>query len=182
MTTALQDIPVTRIDGSPDSLRAHAGKVLLLVDVASKCGLTPQCDGLEKLYEDKRAQGLEVLGFQANDFGAQEPGSDAEISEFCALTYGVKFLLFSKISVLGAGQHPLYAGLTAAQPTAIGDGPFRERLKGYGITPANPVDVLWNFEKFLVGRDGKVVARFAPDVAADDPRLAEAIAAALAKT
>jgi len=180
MTSTLQDIPVARIDGTPSSLGAYAGKVRLVVNVASKCGLTPQYAGLEKLYEDKRAQGLEVLGFPANNFGAQEPGTDAEISEFCSLTYDVKFPLFSKISVLGADQHPLYAGLTAAQPAAIGDGPFRERLKGYGINPANPVDVLWNFEKFLVGRDGKVIARFAPDIAADDPRLVEAIDAALA--
>ena len=181
MTTALQDIPVARIDGQPASLGAHAGKVLLVVNVASQCGLTPQYAGLEKLYEDKRAQGLEVLGFPANDFGAQEPGTDAEISEFCSLNYDVRFPMFSKISVLGEHQHPLYAGLVAAQPVAIGDGPFRERLKGYGIDPANPVDVLWNFEKFLVGRDGRVLARFAPDVSADDPRLVEAIAAALAQ-
>ncbi len=180
MTTSLQDISVNRIDGAPATLGTYAGKVLLVVNVASKCGLTPQYAGLEKLYEDKRAQGLEVLGFPANNFGAQEPGSDAEISEFCALTYDVKFPLFSKISVLGADQHPLYAALTAAQPAAIGDGPFRERLKGYGITRPDPTDVLWNFEKFLVGRDGQVVARFAPDIAADDPRLVEAIDAALA--
>ena len=180
MTTSLHDIPVNRIDGAPSSLGAYVGKVLLVVNVASKCGLTPQYTGLEKLYEDKHAQGLEVLGFPANDFGAQEPGTDAEISDFCSLTYDVKFPMFSKISVLGAGQHPLYAALTAAQPSATGDGPFRERLKGYGISPANPVDVLWNFEKFLVGRDGKVIARFAPDIAADDPRLVTAIEDALA--
>ncbi|MEO5686922.1 MAG: glutathione peroxidase [Burkholderiaceae bacterium] len=180
MATTLQDIPVNRIDGAPTNLGAYAGKVLLVVNVASQCGLTPQYTGLEKLYEDKRAEGLEVLGFPANDFGAQEPGTDAEISAFCALNFDVKFPLFSKISVLGADQHPLYAGLTAAQPAAIGEGPFRERLKGYGITPTNPVDVLWNFEKFLIGRDGQVIARFAPDVTADDPRLVQAIADALA--
>jgi glutathione peroxidase len=180
MTNALQDIPVARIDGQPASLGAYAGNVLLVVNVASKCGLTPQYEGLEKLYEDKRALGLEVLGFPANNFGAQEPGTDAEISAFCSLTYDVKFPMFSKISVLGDDQHPLYASLTAAQPAAIGDGPFRERLKGYGINPTSQVDVLWNFEKFLVGRDGKVIARFAPDIAADDPRLVEAIDRALA--
>ncbi len=154
--------------------------MLLVVNVASKCGLTPQYEGLEKLYEGRRAQGLEVLGFPANNFRGQEPGTDAEISAFCSLTYDVKFPMFSKISVLGADQHPLYAALTAAQPSATGDGPFRERLKGYGISPANPVDVLWNFEKFLVGRDGKVIARFAPDITADDPRLVTAIDDALA--
>ena len=160
MTTSLHDIPVNRIDGAPSSLGAYAGKVLLVVNVASKCGLTPQYTGLEKLYEDKRAQGLEVLGFPANDFGAQEPGTDAEISDFCSLTYDVKFPMFSKISVLGAGRHPLYDALTAAQPAALGDGPFREKLKGYGMSAKNPTDVLWNFEKFLIDRSGRVVSRY----------------------
>ena len=180
MTTPLQQIALNRIDGAPTNLGAYAGKVLLVVNVASKCGLTPQYEGLEKLYEDKRAQGLEVLGFPANNFGAQEPGSDAEIREFCALTYDVGFPLFSKISVLGADQHPLYASLTAARPEALGAAPFREELKGYGIQPGDPKDVMWNFEKFLVGRDGQVVARFAPDTAPDDPRLVKAIDDALA--
>ncbi len=180
MTTALQDIPVARIDGSPGNLGQFAGKVLLVVNVASKCGLTPQYAGLEKLYEDKRARGLEVLGFPANDFGAQEPGTDAEISQFCSLTYDVTFPMFSKISVLGATRHPLYDALASAQPAALGDGPFREKLKAYGVSRDDPSDVLWNFEKFLVGRDGQVVARFAPDIAADDPRLVEAIDDALA--
>ena len=180
MTPSLQDIPVTLIDGTPTRLGAWAGKVLLVVNVASKCGLTPQYAGLEKLFEDKRAQGLEVLGFPANDFGAQEPGTDAEIGEFCALTYDVKFPLFSKISVLGADRHPLYDALASARPAALGDGPFREKLKAYGITREDPSDVLWNFEKFLVGRDGRVIERFAPDIAAEDPRLVQAIDAALA--
>lgn len=180
MTSPLQELSVNRIDGSAARLADYAGQVLLVVNVASQCGLTPQYAGLEKLYEDKRAQGLQVLGFPANDFGAQEPGTDAEISEFCSLNYDVKFPLFAKISVLGADRHPLYDLLTSAQPAAVGEGPFRERLKGYGISPANPVDVLWNFEKFLVGRDGRVIARFSPDVTAEDPRLLEAIDAALA--
>jgi glutathione peroxidase len=170
-----------QIDGSAGSLGAYGGKVLLVVNVASKCGLTPQYKGLESLYQDKRALGLEVLGFPANNFKGQEPGSDAEINSFCSINYDVHFPLFSKISVLGEDQHPLYAQLTAAQPAAIGDGPFRERLKGYGVNPENPVDVLWNFEKFLLNRKGEVVARFAPDVAADDPRLVSAIDAELAK-
>lgn len=175
----IQNIPLTRIDGSVASLNDFLGKVLLVVNVASKCGLTPQYEGLEALYADKRSQGLEVLGFPANDFGAQEPGSDAEIQSFCSLTYDVQFPLFSKISVLGTGRHPLYAELTRLQPQAIGEGPFRERLKGYGITSDDTTAVLWNFEKFLIGRDGEVVARFSPDVAADDPRLLEAIDKAL---
>src|SRR5664279_3868208 len=150
--TTIQDIPLSGIDGSMDSLQNHRGKVVLIVNVASKCGLTPQYEGLQALYMAKRAQGLEVLGFPANNFGAQEPGSNDEIQSFCSLNYNVQFPLFAKISVLGDDQHPLYAALTEQQPRAIGEGPFRERLKGYGIARNNPVDVLWNFEKFLIGR------------------------------
>ncbi|WP_410014658.1 glutathione peroxidase [Sodalis sp. C49] len=179
MTESLYDIPLKHIDGTPGSLAAYRGKVLLVVNVASKCGLTPQYEGLEKLYQERRAGGLEVLGFPANNFKGQEPGSDAEISDFCAVNYDVHFPMFSKLSVLGEDQHPLYAQLTAAQPVATGDGPFRERLKGYGVDPTNRQDVLWNFEKFLINRQGKVIARFAPDVTADDPRLLRAIDAAL---
>jgi len=180
MTAKLYDIPVKHIDGSEGNLTPFRGKVLLVVNVASKCGLTPQYAGLEQLYQDKRAQGLEVLGFPANNFGGQEPGSDAEISEFCTLKFDVHFPMFSKISVAGEDQHPLYAHLISQQPEAAGTGPFRERLKGYGITPASGRDVLWNFEKFLVGRDGAVKGRFSPDIAADDPRLLAAIEAELA--
>ncbi|MDR8763321.1 glutathione peroxidase [Burkholderia multivorans] len=182
MSQTIYDIPLKSIDGAALTLEQFKGKVLLVVNVASKCGLTPQYEGLEKLYEDKRAEGLEVLGFPANNFKGQEPGSDAEILAFCNTTYDVKFPLFSKISVVGTDQHPLYRTLTAAQPDATGDGPFRERLKGYGVEP-NPVpEVLWNFEKFLVNREGHVVGRFAPDVTADDERLLEAIEAELAVT
>ncbi len=181
MTTSLYDLPLKKIDGSPSSLADYRGKVLLVVNVASKCGLTPQYQGLEGLYQKKRNQGLEVLGFPANNFKGQEPGSDAEISNFCSTQYDVHFPLFSKISVVGADKHPLYNQLTKAQPKAAGDGPFRERLKGYGINAGDPADVLWNFEKFLIGRRGDVVARFAPDTAPDDPKLLAAIDAELAK-
>jgi glutathione peroxidase len=177
----IYSIPLKTISGTPTSLAAYKGKVLLAVNVASKCGLTPQYEGLEKLYEAQREKGLEVLGFPANNFGQQEPGSEAEIAKFCSLTYDVKFPLFSKISVAGEDKHPLYQALTSALPAATGDGPMRERLKGYGIE-ANPApEVQWNFEKFLIDREGKVVGRFAPDVAADDPRLVAAIEAELAK-
>jgi glutathione peroxidase len=182
MTVSLYDIPLRLIDGSISRLANYHGNVLLLVNVASKCGLTPQYTGLESLYQDKRAKGLQVLGFPANNFKGQEPGSDSEIANFCSTDYDVHFPLFSKISVLGEDQHPLYARLTIAQPTAIGDGPFRERLEGYGVYSENPADVLWNFEKFLLSRNGEVVARFAPDVDADDPRLISAIDAELAKS
>jgi glutathione peroxidase len=181
MSQSLYDVPVNRIDGQAASLAPYKGKVLLIVNVASKCGLTPQYEGLEKLYEQKRGQGLEVLGFPANNFGAQEPGTDTEIKDFCATTYDVQFPLFSKISVGGADKHPLYAALTKAKPDAAGEGPMRERLEGYGMKTSPKGEVLWNFEKFLVGRDGKVVDRFAPDVTPDDPRLVKAVDAALAQ-
>ena len=179
--TAIQDIPLKRIDGAADTLGAHKGKVLLIVNVASKCGLTPQYEGLEKLFEEKRADGLEVLGFPANNFKEQEPGTEAEILDFCKTTYDVQFPLFSKVSVVGDDKHPLYVELTKAVPDATGEGPMRERLAGYGI-PVNPKpEVQWNFEKFVVSKAGDVVARFAPDVAADDPRLVSVIDAELAK-
>ena len=172
----LQQIPVTTIDGEPTALAAYDGSVLLVVNVASKCGLTPQYEGLEALYQNRKDQGLEILGFPANNFGAQEPGTEAEISEFCSSTYGVSFPMFSKISVVGDDQHPLYGALTAAVPHAEGDPEaFRERLSGFGMTPNQDPDVLWNFEKFLVGRDGTVKRRFAPTVAPDDPALLAAI-------
>jgi glutathione peroxidase len=181
-TPPLQDIPLKRIDGSDTTLAQYRCKVLLVVNVASKCGLTPQYQGLEALYRDKRAQGLEVLGFPANNFMAQEPGTDAEIASFCSTNYDVSFPMFSKLSVLGADQHPLYRALTQAQPEAQDSEGMRNNLKGYGITPSATPDVLWNFEKFLIGRDGRVVARFSPDMKPDDPRLVAAIDAELAKS
>lgn len=181
MSQTLYGIPVQSIDGAPLTLDAFRGKVLLVVNVASKCGLTPQYEALEQLYRDKRAAGLEVLGFPANNFKEQEPGSDEEIKTFCNTKYDVTFPLFSKISVVGSDQHPLYATLTQARPESSGDGTFRDRLKGYGIAPNPAPDVLWNFEKFLVSRDGEVVGRFSPDVTADDAALLEAIETELQK-
>lgn len=177
--STLYDIPVRRIDGTPTTLASFRGEVLLIVNVASKCGLTPQYEGLEKLYQQKKAQGLQVLGFPANNFAGQEPGTDAEISGFCSLNYDVHFPLFSKLSVKGEDRHPLYAELTAAQPQAIGEGPLRQRLAGMGLAEGRPGEVLWNFEKFLVSREGQVVARFAPDLTAEDPALLAAIDAQL---
>lgn len=181
MAESLYDIPLKRIDGTSTRLDAFRGKVLLLVNVASKCGLTPQYTGLEKLYQAKRAQGLEILGFPANDFAGQEPGSDAEIATFCSTNYDVTFPMFSKITVTGAGQHALYRNLISAKPQTLGDGPMREKLKNYGIQPTEPGQVVWNFEKFLVDRNGTVVERFAPDIAPDDQRLTAAIDRELAK-
>ena len=182
MSTNIYDIPVHRINGEATTLAPYRGKVMLIVNVASACGLTPQYEGLEKLYEDKQAAGLVVAGFPANEFRAQEPGSNEEIAAFCTSKFGVQFPMFEKIVVKGSGQHPLYAALTAAQPKALeaeGSG-FRAKLAGHGITPDNDTDVLWNFEKFLVGRDGQVIGRFAPDTAPDDPVLGAAIDKALA--
>jgi glutathione peroxidase len=180
--TAVQDIPVDTITGETSSLGDHAGSVLLVVNVASKCGLTPQYEALEKLYESRRDQGFAVLGFPANNFGAQEPGTNDEIAEFCSTNYSVQFPLFSKISVKGDDQHPLYKELTNAVPRAEGDPDgMREGLRGHGIDVSDDPDVLWNFEKFLVARDGTVVRRFAPTVAPDDPMITAAIDEQLAR-
>jgi glutathione peroxidase len=177
---AIYDIPVKKIDGSPSKLGDFKGKALLVVNVASKCGLTPQYEGLEKLYEKYAARGFAVLGFPANEFGAQEPGTNAEISEFCTTKYSVKFPMFEKIVVKGDGQHPLYKALTEAQPTAQGDvAGMRARLQERGRDVGREDEILWNFEKFVVDRNGKVVARFAPSTPPDDPALVGAIEKAL---
>ncbi len=179
MSTSIYDIPVNRIDGTPATLADYRGKVLLIVNVASKCGLTKQYEGLQKLYEEKKDQGLVILGFPANNFKEQEPGTEAEIASFCSTNYGVTFPLFQKISVTGEDRHPLYDALIEAQPKALDTDAFRERLTGFGITVGGDSDVLWNFEKFVVSRDGKVVARLSPDIAPDDARLTDAIEKAL---
>lgn len=178
----IAEIPLTRIDGSADKLANHKGNVLLVVNVASKCGLTPQYEALEKLYQARKDHGFEVLGFPANDFGQQEPGTDAEIAAFCSATYGVSFPMFAKAEVSGGAKQPLYAGLTGAVPTKQGDVEgMKERFRGYGMTPNDDPEVLWNFEKFLIARDGTVAGRFAPSVTPDDPILVEAIEQELAK-
>ena len=180
--SAVQDIPLSTIDGQDATLGDHAGKVLLVVNVASKCGLTPQYAGLEALYEARKDDGFAVLGFPANDFGAQEPGTNEEIVEFCSSTYDVQFPMFAKISVVGEDQHPLYQELTTAVPRAEGDSDgFRERLRGHGMTPNEDPDILWNFEKFLIAKDGTVAKRFAPSMAPDDPAIVAAIDEELAR-
>lgn len=178
----IYEIPVQTITGEPASLADYRGQVLLIVNVASKCGLTPQYETLEKLYKRFSPSGLVVCGFPANDFGAQEPGTNAEIQDFCRSNFGVDFPMFSKIEVTGPNTHPLYQALIAAQPKAAstGDTDFRTALKGYGMTPNPEPGILWNFEKFVVGRDGEVVARFAPDTKPDDPAVLAAIDKALA--
>jgi glutathione peroxidase len=185
LSTPIYDIPVKTITGEPTSLAAFRGKVLLVVNVASKCGLTPQYDALEKLYARFKGKGLVVLGFPANDFGAQEPGSNEEIATFCRSTFGVDFPMFSKITVTGPATDPLYKELITEAPTATGETRegFRERLTGFlsktGATTNPEPGILWNFEKFLVGRDGKVLQRFSPEVVPDDPAIVSAIEAAL---
>lgn len=180
MAGTLQAIKLTTISGAPATLGDYAGKVLLVVNVASKCGLTPQYEGLEALYAKYRDRGLVVLGFPANDFGGQEPGSDAEIATFCTTNFAVDFPMFSKVVATGPDKHPLYATLTAEMPETIGDTEsFRDRLRGGGRTPTEAPELLWNFEKFLIDRQGEVVARFAPTTAPDDPALVAAIESAL---
>lgn len=182
MSTALQHIPLKTIKGADASLADYAGKVVVAVNVASKCGLTPQYEGLEALYAKYKDQGLVVAGFPANDFGAQEPGTDAEIADFCTTNYGVDFPMFSKIQVTGGDKHPLYAELIKESPESIGDGtPFRTMLRERGREPTEAPEVLWNFEKFIIGRDGKVVGRFIPQTKPDDADFVAAIEAELAK-
>jgi len=183
MSTSVLDIPVRKITGAEASLAEFKGKVLLVVNVASKCGLTPQYEGLEALYKQYRDKGMVIAGFPANDFKEQEPGTNEEIQSFCTLNYGVDFPMFDKITVVGDHKHPLYAALVAAQPKAVSvsEVPWREKLKGYGITPNPEPELLWNFEKFLVSRSGEVVERFAPDTTPDSPALVAAIERELAK-
>lgn len=182
MATAIQDIPLKTIKGEDAKLGDYAGKVLLLVNVASKCGLTPQYEALEKLYKDYKAKGVVVMGFPANNFGAQEPGTEAEIRDFCTTNFGVDFPMFAKISVKGDDQHPLYRELVSEKPAkTFKDQSFVEKLKGYGIVAEKDEDVFWNFEKFLIAKDGSVAGRFAPDIPPSDPIIVDAIEAELAK-
>jgi glutathione peroxidase len=184
MSASIYDIPVRKITGTDSSLAEFKQKVVLVVNVASKCGLTKQYEGLEKLYKHYRDQGFVVAGFPANDFAGQEPGTNEEIQTFCTANFGVDFPLFDKIKVVGPDKHPLYAALIEAQPKAVSvaEVPFSEKLKGYGIAPNPAPEVLWNFEKFLVSRSGQVAQRFAPDTEPDAPALTAAIEAELAKS
>jgi glutathione peroxidase len=160
-TKSLYDIPLKDIDGKDTSLKAYQGKVLLVVNVASKCGNTPQYAALEALQKKYESQGFTVLGFPCNDFASQEPGTPEEIKEFCKSTYDVTFPLFEKLHVKGPEQHPLYAELTGD------DSPF-----------PGPID--WNFAKFVIGRDGKIVKRFKARVKPDNDEVVAAIEGAIA--
>jgi glutathione peroxidase len=162
--TSVLDFKMKDIDGKDVSLTKYQGKVLLLVNTASQCGYTPQYKGLEQLYQNYKDQGLEILAFPANEFGAQEPGTDAQIKQFCSTTYKVSFPLFSKIVVDGKGIHPLYAFLTDRAT----DPKFSGRIP-------------WNFAKFLVNRKGEVIGRYQPDVKPESAELTAAIEKALAE-
>ena len=157
----LYTIPLKNIDGDSATLAPYKGKVMLIVNVASKCGFTPQYKELEAIYRAHREAGLVVLGFPCNQFGHQEPGTNAEIKEFCSLNFDVNFPLFDKLEVNGGHRHPLYVALAGA------DSPF-------------PGDIQWNFTKFLIGRDGRILARFSSKVKPDAPELLAAIQSALA--
>jgi glutathione peroxidase len=159
---SLYDIPITTLDGKPTTLGEHNGEVMLAVNVASKCGFTPQYEALEKLYETYSERGFTVLGFPCNQFLFQESGSADDIAQFCSATYGVSFPMFAKLKVNGRGQHPLYAELTKA-PDANGKS---GRVK-------------WNFEKFLINREGEVVGRYRSKTTPDDPAVVSAIESAL---
>ncbi len=159
---SLYDVPLKDIDGKDTSLKAYQGKVLLVVNVASKCGYTPQYEALEAIQKQYQAKGFTVLGFPCNDFGSQEPGTAEEIKQFCSSKYEVTFPLFEKLHVKGAEQHPLYAVLTGKQS------PF-------------PGDIKWNFGKFIISRDGKILARFDSKVKPNSPEMTAAIESALAQ-
>jgi glutathione peroxidase len=158
---SLYDIPLKDINGKDTTLAAYKGKVLLIVNVASHCGYTPQYKGLEAIHRKYAGQGFAVLGFPCNQFGGQEPGTDAEIVQFCTSQYAVTFPLFDKIEVNGANRHPLYVALAGA------DSPF-------------PGDIKWNFNKFLIGKDGKILKRFDSKATPESPEVTQAIESALA--
>lgn len=153
------------IDGKTIDLKDYKGKVVLMVNVASKCGLTPQYEALQTIYEKYKSQGFVILGFPANNFGAQEPGSNSEIKEFCAVNYGVSFPMFAKISVKGDDLHPLYNYLTSES-----------------LNPQFGGEIKWNFTKFLINRKGKIIARFEPRTKPDDPEVIIAVERALSDT
>jgi glutathione peroxidase len=159
----LHDFTMQDIDGNPQALADYKGKVVLVVNVASKCGLTPQYDGLKRLYYEFRQDGFEVLGFPCNQFMGQEPGSESEIKEFCTVNFGIDFPLFSKLEVNGDGRAPLYAWLCGTE-----------------TGPAEGGEIKWNFEKFLVGKDGDVLARFSPQIEPCAQDVKDAVKRALA--
>jgi glutathione peroxidase len=166
------EFSVATAQGSERSLGDYAGRVLLIVNVASKCGLTPQYEGLEQLYREHKGRGLEILGFPCNQFGGQEPGTDAEIQDFCATNYNVTFPVLGKIDVNGPDAAPLYQYLRREAPGDFGpdSGPLYEHVKNSRPEALGTDEIKWNFTKFLVGKDGNVLKRFEPTVTPDQIR------------
>lgn len=179
MSDSLYDIPVKKIDGTDATLGEHRGEVLLVVNVASKCGLTPQYEGLEKLHEKYRDRKFSVLAFPANDFGGQEPGTNEEIQNFCSTKFNVQFPLYDKIPVTGPGKHPLYKHLIESKPETEDREGMETMLRSYKMEPTASPEVVWNFEKFLIDRNGRIVRRFAPATTPDAEKLVAAIEAEL---
>ena len=179
--TQSQAMSFKTMDGSERNISDYNGQVVLVVNVASKCGLTPQYEGLEKVYRKFHDRGLEILGFPCNDFLAQEPGSNEEIMSFCQTQYNVSFPLMAKVKVRGKDKHPLYAELIRAQPSAQKEpgSSLEAKLQEIGQKKEAASDILWNFEKFLIDRKGQVVARFNPDVAPDSDLIRSKIEALL---
>lgn len=179
--STIYDIDVVTINGETKKMADYVGKTLLIVNVASKCGLTPQYEQLEAFYEANKTKGVEVLGFPCNQFAGQEPGTDAEVMEYCRATFGIQFPMFAKIDVNGENRHPLYKALIAAQPARenLADGELKAKLQAHGLLNKEETDVMWNFEKFLVSAKGEVVGRFAPDMTIDSPQLTDAITSQL---
>lgn len=180
--SSLSSIEFQANGGKTTKLADFRGQVVLVVNVASKCGLTPQYAGLERIYEKYGERGFTVLGFPANEFAGQEPGSNQEIQEFCTMNFGVKFPVLEKVVVKGEGQHALFKMLTKAKPEATvkPDGTLEKRLSEKGLISGQPEDIKWNFEKFLISRQGEVIGRFSPEIAPEDAVLTQAIEKALA--
>lgn len=181
MSQNLMSIEFENAQGETVTLEKINAKAYLIVNVASKCGLTPHYEGLQALYEKYSGRGLEILGFPANEFLAQEPGTDEEIQTFCKTTYNVTFPVNKKIVVKGEGQHPLYAALTRAKTAAVTtpDSKFEAKMKESGLWTGEPHDIKWNFEKFLLNASGEVVERFQPDVKPQDSLITEKLEALL---
>lgn len=178
---AIKDIQFKNKNGEDKTIQDFKAKAYLVVNVASKCGLTPQYEGLQALYEKYHPQGLEILAFPANEFLGQEPGSNDEIQNFCSINYKVTFPVNQKIVVKGAGQHPLYKALTETKPDAIKnvDGDFEKLLTGKGLITGEAQEIKWNFEKFLLNAEGDIVQRFFPDITPEDQRITDQIDALL---
>lgn len=177
MNQNIQDIEFKNAQGKTATLKSYPAKAYLVVNVASKCGLTPQYEGLQKIYQQFHARGLEILGFPANEFLAQEPGTNEEIQNFCSMNYHVTFPIQSKIVVKGAGQHPLYKALTESKKEAVKntDAKFENLLKKEGLLSGAAHDIQWNFEKFLLNSRGEIIERFYPDITPDDSRIVSQI-------